>query len=90
MEISADGKRLDMRFDRLWETELGKTDRMGAKIISATSRSLVIQYDNETRLKVTGKPEEWELIIVAPGVYRWRETDWKEGKVNIVVGIRCP
>lgn len=49
-----------------------------------------MRYDNETRLNANGKLVEWQLIIVAPGVYlRWRETDWPEGKVNGVVGIRC-
>lgn len=89
MEISSDGKRLKMRFDRRWKTELGETDHVGAAIISATARTLVIQYDNETRRKLSGKPVEWELAIVAPGVYRWRETEWKQGEVNTVVGIRC-
>lgn len=89
MEISPDGKRLNMRLDRRWKTELGETDRMGANIISATSRSIIIQYDGETRLKRTGKPQEWELTIVAPGIYRWRETEWDPGEVNTVVGIRC-
>lgn len=90
MEISSDGKRLEMRFDRRWKTELGETDHFGATIVAATSRTLTIQYDNETRKKASGKPVEWELAIVAPGVYRWRETEWKSGEVNTVVGIRCP
>jgi hypothetical protein len=89
MEVSPDGKRLKMRFDRKWKTELGETDQFASTIISATNRTLVIQYDGETRLKKSGKPVEWELAIVAPGVYRWRETEWKPGDVNTVVGIRC-
>ena len=89
MEVSPNGKRIEMRFDRHWKTELGEADRYGADIISATSRTLVIRYDNETRKKSSGKPVEWELAIVAPGVYRWRETEWKPGQVNTVVGIRC-
>jgi hypothetical protein len=89
MEISPDGKRLDMRFDRLWKTAQGETDHISAAIVSSTSRSITIRYDRETRLKSNGQPQEWELTIVVPGVYRWRETDWKEGKVNVVVGIRC-
>jgi hypothetical protein len=90
MEISPDGKRLEMRFDRLWKTALGETDHTSATIISATSRTIIIRYDGETRLQSNGQPQEWELTVVASGVYRWRETDWKEGKVNVVVGIRCP
>jgi hypothetical protein len=89
MQVGVDGKRLEMRFDRKWKTELGETDHFGATIVSATTRTLVIRYDGETRLKRSGKPVEWELAVVAPGVYRWRETEWRPGEVNTVVGIRC-
>jgi hypothetical protein len=90
MEVSPDGKRLEMRFDRKWKTELGETDHFGATIVSATSRTLIIRYENEKRVKPTGGLVEWELAIVAPGVYRWRETAWRSGEVNTVVGVRCP
>ena len=89
MEISPDGKRLKMRFDRKWKTELGEMDQSESTITSATKRTLVIQHDGETRLKKSGKPVEWELSIVASGFYRWRETEWKSGEVNTVVGIQC-
>jgi hypothetical protein len=58
-------------------------------VVAETERSLTLRYDNETRQDAHGKLVEWQLIIVAPGVYRWRQTDWPEGKVNGVVGIRC-
>jgi len=63
MQVGVDGKRLEMRFDRKWKTELGETDHFGATIVSATTRTLVIRYDGETRLKRSGKPVEWELAI---------------------------
>ena len=89
MEVSSDGKRLQVRFDRRWKTELGEMEGISADIVSATARTLVIRYENETRKKSSGVPVEWELVIVAPGVYRWRETEWKQNAVNTVVGIRC-
>ena len=89
MKVDPVAKRLEMQFDRKWKTELGETDRHGAKIIAATARTLVIQYDNESRRKRNGQVVEWELSMVAPGVYRWRETEWPAGVVNTVVGIRC-
>jgi hypothetical protein len=89
MEISQDGKRLAIRYDRKWSTALGTHDGASASIVAATSRTLTIRYDDETRRKASGKPVEWELSMVAPGVYRWRETDSPAGEVNIVVGIRC-
>lgn len=89
MELSSDGKRFHARFDRPWKTALGDLEGISADIVSATARTLVIRYDNETRKKSSGVPVEWELTIVASGVYRWRETEWKPGAVNPVVGIRC-
>jgi hypothetical protein len=87
--FAADGKRLDIVFDRQWKSELGTKDHIGATILSSTANTLVIRYDGETRKKHDGRPVEWELSIAAPGVYRWRETEWEPGKVNTVVGIRC-
>jgi len=90
MRVDPVAKRLEMKFDRKWRTELGEVDHFGAEIIAATGRTLTIRYDNEKRLKKSGLPVEWELALVAPGVYRWRETEWGPGEVNTVVGIRCP
>ena len=89
-EFSADGRRLLLRFDRKWKTELGETEKFEATVVSSTERTLTIRYDAETRKKRNGQPVEWELSIVAPGVYRWRETEWRAGEVNTVVGLRCP
>jgi hypothetical protein len=87
--FAPDGKRLQFVFDRPWQTELGMKSHSWATIISSTERTLVIRYDDETRRKQSGQPIEWELSMAAPGVYRWRETDWKQDRVNTVVGIRC-
>jgi len=91
LALTADKKRLEIHLDRKIKTDLGgdETDQIGATVISAAQRTIVIRYDGETRKKKSGQPVEWELAIVAPGVYRWRETEWRPGTVNTVVGIRC-
>lgn len=89
MQLSDDHQRLAIFNDRTWKSSLGTTNRFAATVLAETERSLTIRYDNETRRDPSGKLVEWQLIIVAPGVYRWREADWPEGKVNGVVGIRC-
>ena len=91
LALSAGGKRLEIHLDRKTKTELGggETDQIGASVLWATQRTIVIRYDGEARKKKSGQPVEWELAIVAPGVYRWRETEWRAGAVNTVVGIRC-
>ena len=90
MEISKDRKRFHVLLDRMWKNDMGTTsDNAWATILSATDRTLVIRYDNETRLRKSGEPVEWELSVVAPGVYRWRETSWPVGEVNTIVGLRC-
>ena len=89
MQLSDDHRRLAIFNDRTWKSKLGETNRFAATVVAETEHSLTLRYDNETRLNAAGKLVEWQLIIVAPGVYRWRETGWPEGKVNGVVGIRC-
>lgn len=83
-------QRLEFRLDRL--RKLGDreaADRYSAQILSATANALTIRYDNEQRITHAGRPVEWELTVVAPGIYRWRATDWAQHEVNTVVGIRC-
>jgi hypothetical protein len=88
-QFDPDGKRVTLLFDRKWDTEIGESDKFGAIVLSSTERTLVIQYDNESRKDDAGKLIQWELVIVAPGVYRWRATAWPPGAVNVVVGVRC-
>jgi hypothetical protein len=83
-------QRLEIRLDRLQRLgDREAADRYSAQILSATPNSLTIRYDNEQRVTMSGKTVEWELSVVAPGVYRWRATDWAGHEVNTVVGIRC-
>ncbi len=83
-------QRLEIRLDRLQKLgDREAADRYSAQILSATPNSLIIRYDNEQRVTMSGKTVEWELTVVAPGIYRWRATDWARHEVNPVVGIRC-
>jgi hypothetical protein len=89
-EFSIDRKRLAIKFDREIDSgAAGKISQMDATILSATARTITLRYDGEQRMNSLGKPVEWQLAIVAPGVYRWRATDWRVGEVNAVVGIQC-
>jgi len=90
MELNPKEKKLNVLLDRMWKLDNGETtDRYSATIISATDRTLVIRYDNETRARQDGSLVEWELSMVAPDIYRWRETGWSEDEVNSVVGVKC-
>lgn len=90
MEIKPTEKKFVVQLDRMWKLDNGETtDHYSASIISATDRTLVIRYDNETRARKDGSLVEWELSVAAPGIYRWRETTWGEDEVNTVVGVRC-
>ena len=87
--FAADGKRVEIAFDRPWLTATGMAEKLGADIVSSTPRTLTIRYDRDPRRTQDGRTVEWELSVVAPGVYRWRQTDWDPRDVNDVVGIRC-
>lgn len=89
MQLSDDHQRLAIFNDRTWTSKLGVTNHFAATVTAETEHSLTLVYDNEVRHTPAGKLVEWQIIFVAPGVFRWRETSWPEGKVNGVVGIRC-
>ncbi len=89
MQLSDDRQKLTIFNDRTWVSTLGETNRFAATVLAETEHSLTLRYDNETRLAADGKLVEWQLIFIAPGVFRWREVHWPEGKVNGVVGVRC-
>ena len=89
MQLSDDHARLAIFNDRMRKSQLGEGNHFAATVVAETERSLTLRYDNDRRRDAQGQPVEWQLIIVAPGVYRWRQADWPEGKVNGVVGIRC-
>ena len=89
-ELSADGKGLIIKFDRKEKINSGKTvEQFSATVLRSDAHTLVIRYNADAGDFGPNYPKEWEMVFVAPGVYRWRATDWPEGRVNAVVGIRC-
>ena len=89
-ELSEDGKTLVFKLDRKWRIASGEAvESYSATVVSSTNRKLVIRYNSDIGTLPVGYPTEWELAFVAPDVYRWRATEWPEGKVNPVVGVRC-
>jgi hypothetical protein len=88
-EFTPDPGRLTIRLNRLHPTEIGEFDKVNATITASTSSTLTLQYQGETRRRDDGQLLEWQLVVVSPGVYRWRETSWPPEGVNVVVGVRC-
>jgi hypothetical protein len=88
-EFASDGKRLKVKFNRIHPTEIGEKDEIAATIIESTETTLTVAYDGETRRREDGNLVQWQLLVVAPGVYRWRETSWQPQAVNVVVGVKC-
>lgn len=89
-DLSADGKTLTFQLDRKWKIASGKmVDRYSATVLKSTAQTLVMQYNPDIGPLPDRYPKEWELAFVAPGVYRWRATEWPPGEVNPVVGVRC-
>jgi len=88
-EFAPDGRRVTVKLNRIHPTEIGDKDEIAATIIESTETTLTIAYDNETRRREDGSLVQWQLAVVSPGVYRWRETSWQPQAVNVVVGIKC-
>jgi hypothetical protein len=88
-EFAPDGRRVLVRLNRIHPTEIGDKDEIAATIIESTETTLTIAYGSETRRKEDGSLVQWQLAVVAPGTYRWRETSWPQQAVNVVVGVKC-
>lgn len=67
----------------------GETNIFTARILHASTNSIIIRYDGEKRLNEKLQPLEWQLTMVAPDVFRWRATNMADSRVNNVIGIRC-
>lgn len=80
---------MTVKLNRIHPTEIGDKDEVAATIIESTETTLTIAYDGETRRRDDGGLVQWQLAVVAPGAYRWRETSWSPQGVNVVVGIKC-
>ena len=88
-EFTQDPTKLTIRLNRLHPTEIGELDKINAIITASTASTLTFQYQGETRRREDGKLLEWQLVLVSPGIYRWRETSWPPQGVNVVVGVKC-
>jgi len=88
-EFAPDGQRLTVKLNRIHPTEIGEKDEITATIIEATETTLTLTYEGETRRREDGSLVQWQLLVVAPGVYRWRETSWQPQSVNVIVGVKC-
>jgi hypothetical protein len=86
-DLSKDGKTLTFNLDRTIKRASGEeVSTYSATVTRGTKASLFIEYNHAVNPKV---PKRWEMAFVAPGIYRWRATEWDPGRVNIVVGLRC-
>jgi len=55
----------------------------------ASNALLALSLQGEKRLNSSGDPYIWELVMVNPGMYRWRSSDWPVGRYNKIWGKRC-
>lgn len=89
-EFSPDGKTLGFALDRKWKVITGEVvDRFTAAIVQSNNRAMILQYHWDRSKVPENYPMVWELVVIAPGIYRWRSPEWPEGQVNNVVGVRC-
>lgn len=90
LELSADGKTLVFKLDRKWKIATGaQVEQYSATVLDAAPQMLTIRYNADIGPLPADYPAKWEMAFVAPGVYRWRATEWRGGEVNTIVGVRC-
>ena len=89
--FSEDGRALTWAFERPEKIYDGtEVSSVTYRIIGATSVTLTLALEGETRLNPKGAPIVWELVVIADGVFRWRATHFPFGTYNRVWGKRCP
>lgn len=90
LELSADGKTLVFKLDRKWRIATGaQVEQYSATVLDVAPQMLTIRYNADIGPLPADYPAKWEMAFVAPGVYRWRATEWRGGEVNTIVGVRC-
>lgn len=55
----------------------------------ARTHAFEVQYEGETRLDTTGKPQTWRLIMTGPDEFYWQQTVWPPGYYT-APSLRCP
>lgn len=53
------------------------------------ARSIMVQYEDETRLDDKGKPVRWMLLMPDRETFYWHRADWPTGAVT-APSHRCP
>ena len=89
--FSNDGKTVTWEFERA-KTRLDGSETKSYRygIRSATSVSIVLELEGETRKDEQGQLLVWELVVVdQAGIFRWRATTFPPGVYNAVWGRRC-
>lgn len=90
LELSADGKTLVFKLDRKWKIATGAhVEQYSATVIDVEPQMLTIRYNADIGPLPPDYPAKWEMAFVAPGIYRWRATEWRGGQVSTIVGVRC-
>ncbi len=89
-DVNPEANLLTFLLDRKWRVVTGdEVDRFTANIVQSNNRVMIIQYNWDRSKTPKDYPLVWELVVIAPGLYRWRSPEWPEGQVNNVVGVRC-
>ena len=88
--FAADGKTITWEFERPTKIFNGKDVKSFTyRVVNASSVVLTLFIENETRKNEKGEYATWELVVVGPGLFRWRGTDFPTGIYNPVWGRRC-
>jgi hypothetical protein len=88
--FSDDGTTITWEFERPRRIYDGsEVTSLQYRVLGATSVSLVLALDGETRKDKEGRPLVWELVMVDNGMFRWRATTFPPGVYSPVWARRC-
>jgi hypothetical protein len=88
IRLSDDGRRLTFSYPHPIVEETGRAESV-YEVLGHGESTLRLFLTSETRRDAAGTLVEWDLIMLSPDAYVWRQSDWP-AEVSTGLIERCP
>ena len=88
IRLSEDGRWLTFTYPHPIVEETGRNESV-YEVLGHRGYVIRLFLESETRKDATGELAEWDLIMLSPNEYVWRQSDWPEDMSTALLE-RCP
>ena len=88
IRLSEDGRRLTFSYPHPIVEETGRKESV-YEVLGHGQHVIRLFLESETRTDEAGELVEWDLIMVSPDGYVWRQSDWPRDMSTALLE-RCP